>query len=765
MYEVEFLLTMVGQAPSHLVQVALLIPMKALISDELFRHSNPDVRIMIASCLNEVTRITAPIPPFEDDKMKEFFELIVASFENLSCQPGRCYSKAVSILQSVARLRSCVILLDLDCDPLVTKMFELFQKNISPKHPQAVLLAMVDIMSVLVQESDSVSLELLKSLLASIKMENQSVFPASWELGAKIIERCADKLKPFIMETVSSMGCCLEDFPPILSSICNPTPDSVTKMIDSSFLANNEPSEKPRHPAECVQSLTVTEGFECVDALGTGGISSKRELKWNSRNLDNETTGVPSVSLSHRAEYVQALEAPESFEFVNVSETGGTASERRRKQNSLKPDDEATGLHQAANNKSGNPSHSAEFVQALEALESSEYVNISGTDEATCLEREHDHPGTSDGDISRKDVEFKTVKEENDGFENQPAEDCPSALGNTRRKRGRPRKNAITGAEKNNESSGNPSHLAEFVQPLEAPESSEYANISGTEEATCLEREHDHPGTSDGDICRKDVEFKTVKEENDGFENQPAEDCPSALGNTRRKRGRPRKNAITGAEKNNESSGNPSHSAEFVQALEAPESSEYVNISGTEEVTCLERKHDNPGTSDGDISRKDVEFKTVKEENDGFENRQAGDCSSALGNTRRKRGRPRKNAITGAEKNNDVSWGPEDSEKKLLKQHEFSETKVIETRHGNKSYADDVVGRRIKVWWPLDRRYYEGTVTMFDASTGKHKVDYDDGDEEILSLRKESWKFTSDETPTDFELNLESQDVKERGQP
>lgn len=61
---------------------------------------------------------------------QEIFELIVLSFDKLSCPPGRCYSKAVLILESVARLRSCVMMLDLDCDSLITKMFELFQKHI-----------------------------------------------------------------------------------------------------------------------------------------------------------------------------------------------------------------------------------------------------------------------------------------------------------------------------------------------------------------------------------------------------------------------------------------------------------------------------------------------------------------------------------------------------------------------------------------------------------------------------------------------------------
>ncbi|KAL9231968.1 hypothetical protein vseg_007124 [Gypsophila vaccaria] len=739
--EVELILTKVGQAPSHLVQVALLIPMKALIADELFTHSDPNVRITVASCLNEVTRITAPIPPFEDDKMREFFELLVTSFENLSCQPGRCYSKAVLILQSVARLRSCVMLLDLDCDPLVTKLFEVFQKNISLNHPQVVLLSMVDIISVIVQESDFVSLELLKALLASIKIENQSVMPASWELGAKILERCADKLRSFIMEVVSSMCCCLEDFAPILSSICDPKPDSVTKAI-------NKPSGKLSHAAEYVQALNVTESFGCVAVLGIGGISSKREGDWDSPNLSNEAFGPyqannePSGNPSHRAEYVQALEASESFECVSAQGTGGTATKRLRKQTSQNLDEDVTGLHQVNSESSGNSSHPSEFVQALEVPESVECVNVLGTGdsiskrggksnsqnidkEGSVFESEHGLLGTPNDDVVGKDVTFKKANEEAVGFENSQA-DLPSELGNVRRKRGRPRKNEVTGTS----------------------------------------------GSCGPESCVKKLPKQHEFSGNEALEASESFECINARGTASKRRRRQNSQDldedVTGLHQvNNESSSNLSHPSDFVQASEAPDSSGCVNVLVTgdsaskgrgkpnlqninEEASALEHENDHPGNPNDDVFRKDVAFEKLKEEAVDFENKQS-DLPSALGNVRRKRGRPRKNEVTGAS----GSCGSGSSGKKLPKQPEFSKTKASEIRHGGKNYGDNMVGCRIKVWWPLDDSYYEGTVTMFDASLRKHTVNYDDGDAEVLNLRKERWTFIGNDTPIDIALDAD----------
>jgi hypothetical protein len=62
--------------------------------------------------------------------MKEIFQLTVAAFEKLSHVSSRCYMKAVSILDTVAKVRSCLVMLDLECDALVVEMFQNFLKII-----------------------------------------------------------------------------------------------------------------------------------------------------------------------------------------------------------------------------------------------------------------------------------------------------------------------------------------------------------------------------------------------------------------------------------------------------------------------------------------------------------------------------------------------------------------------------------------------------------------------------------------------------------
>ncbi|GFQ06806.1 DNA mismatch repair protein msh6 [Phtheirospermum japonicum] len=59
-------------------------------------------------------------------------------------------------------------------------------------------------------------------------------------------------------------------------------------------------------------------------------------------------------------------------------------------------------------------------------------------------------------------------------------------------------------------------------------------------------------------------------------------------------------------------------------------------------------------------------------------------------------------------------------------------------------YGKNLVGSKVKVWWPKDRMFYEGEIASFDSAKKKHKVVYVDGDEEVLNLKRERWQFVGD---------------------
>lgn len=50
----------------------------------------------------------------------------MASFEGLDDMGSPSFTRRVSILETVAKVRSCVMMLDLECDDLILKMFHIF---------------------------------------------------------------------------------------------------------------------------------------------------------------------------------------------------------------------------------------------------------------------------------------------------------------------------------------------------------------------------------------------------------------------------------------------------------------------------------------------------------------------------------------------------------------------------------------------------------------------------------------------------------------
>ncbi|KAJ6388103.1 hypothetical protein OIU77_026636 [Salix suchowensis] len=63
---------------------------------------------------------------------------------------------------------------------------------------------------------------------------------------------------------------------------------------------------------------------------------------------------------------------------------------------------------------------------------------------------------------------------------------------------------------------------------------------------------------------------------------------------------------------------------------------------------------------------------------------------------------------------------------------------------GTPGLGEHLVGSKIKVWWPIDKRFYEGVVDSYDPIKKKHKVLYADGDEEKLNLKRQRWEFIED---------------------
>ncbi|KAI3456589.1 hypothetical protein Pfo_013252 [Paulownia fortunei] len=195
------------QSPPKSMLESMQPLLNAIAKPELLKHQDREVKLFVAACICEITRITAPEAPYDDDALKDIFQLIVSTFSGLSDTNGPSFGRRVVILETLARYRSCVVMLDLECDDLINEMFNTFFAVARDEHPDNVLTSMQTIMEVLLEESENVQENLLLTLLSVLGRDKEDVTMAARKLAMNVIEHCAGKLEPGIKQfIVSSMS-------------------------------------------------------------------------------------------------------------------------------------------------------------------------------------------------------------------------------------------------------------------------------------------------------------------------------------------------------------------------------------------------------------------------------------------------------------------------------------------------------------------------------------------------------------------------------
>ncbi|KAJ0986902.1 hypothetical protein J5N97_005258 [Dioscorea zingiberensis] len=178
--------------------------LNAIAKKEYLNHQDRDVKVLVATCICEITRITAPEAPYSDDVLRDIFNLIVGTFSGLSDINSPSFGRRVLILETLARYRSCVVMLDLECHDLINEMFNTFFVVISDDHPENVLTSMQTIMVLILEESEDVQENLLNTILSVLGRKKNGISMAARKLSMKVIELCAGKLEPCIKQFLVS---------------------------------------------------------------------------------------------------------------------------------------------------------------------------------------------------------------------------------------------------------------------------------------------------------------------------------------------------------------------------------------------------------------------------------------------------------------------------------------------------------------------------------------------------------------------------------
>ncbi|XP_038699471.1 neurofilament heavy polypeptide-like isoform X2 [Tripterygium wilfordii] len=650
--QVEKCLAKVEQSPGESMQNALAPSLTALVADKLFQHPDVDVKVSVASCISEITRITAPEAPYDDEQMKEVFQLIVSSFENLSDKSSRSYDKRTSILETVAKVRSCVLMLDLECDELIVEMFQYFLKSIRDHHPENVFSSMEIIMSLVLEESEEITMDLISPILSSVR-KNEEVLPISWKLGEKVLESSSSKLKPYLIQAVKTLGISFGDYSKVVASICGEISGDDRK--DAHDADEHTAGESKMLEAPLDETKQANKGTETVppsvEQSGPTNDTASKPVEENGIPQKGDDKSLVDPDSSEKLEVAQQIEQPKD---IDGSTNDGPLSLDVEKVVSLGHNQE-----QASKRKGRKPNSSFKLA------ESSEISQATGEKEA---EDFADHK-SQNLDISCESSKDPSVEPVLPLVNEKEPDDLPSSP------------KVVEGETMNSSSSSPGGSIAD---------ESHSKKTGGSKK-------------NEGSVPAEDLPKKASEGDSDA-ENTP-----------HRRSG---KKLRTGSSKE----------AESPLMGDAPKKgSGTTNESEAEPLKHPAKKIDALGK--------------IREELTPIQS----------GNKKR-----RTKAILekGSTKDDEVSSLK--STEHPLKESPKTNSKRKQTAGKEKELGDvdsgeELIGKKVQVWWPLDKKYYVGVIDSFDSVKKRHKVVYADGDIEELYLKKEKWEIISDLPGSDGE--------------
>ncbi|KAH1240370.1 Sister chromatid cohesion protein PDS5 [Glycine max] len=695
--KLELLLSSLDQEPTKPIQESLVPAMKALISDELLRHTDGDVKISVTSCINEITRITAPDVPYDDEQMKEIFKLTVASFEKLSHISGRGYEKALTILDNANKVRLCLVMLDLECNDLVIEMFQHFLRYIRSDHPCNAIHSMEPIMTLILQEIEQISPALLRPLLDSVGNENQIISPMSWSLGEKVISNCAVNLKPYLMKAVESSGRALNEYAQILTDICQNQSESpqCDDSNGSKKTVVQEAENKLNVPKDAEeQPVDETKGHE-LDITGERDVQILDDTKSNIRSgtsaMDGESINIsgskrrPHSAITKNSKRGSAKANLETDNLESVQEPKSEMQlntvprKRGRKPNSLLNAEE--GYDHSWIYQERKPGKSALSRKACNC--SSPYP--SSEKPTSRKDKLHRKPKT----VSETLVSM--LKSENIA---KPAQS---------------RRTQNIGSDFPANDTSEPKHKTDENTDA-APVNN---NIPDGRHIKCGQPRKIN-NTGNQDVHSNSLSI--LKEDNlNSLLEKTSLDSPAVR-------------LEKESEVRKDSEIKPIRKIKFSVRVDgklvAPESVAKREPS----ASCgYEGKHK---------SFVNIELENIEESR-----------SSAQTDVKKRR---RLNATPnkGVNKSSAVKELIVESASKTLGGVKETPQASLRRRHitanveASESCDDgsSLVCRRIKVWWPKDKMFYEGVIDSYDPIKGKHKILYADGDVEVLNLKRQRWE-------------------------
>uniref|UniRef100_A0A665W768 PDS5 cohesin associated factor B n=1 Tax=Echeneis naucrates TaxID=173247 RepID=A0A665W768_ECHNA len=162
-----------------------------LASDFFLKHPDKDVRLLVACCLADIFRIYAPEAPYTSpDKLKDIFMFITRQLKGLEDTKSAQFNRYFYLLENIAWVKSYNICFELeDSNEIFTQLYRTLFQVINNGHNQKVHMHMVDLMSSIICEGDTVSQELLDTVLVNLVPAHKNLNKQAYDLAKALLKR------------------------------------------------------------------------------------------------------------------------------------------------------------------------------------------------------------------------------------------------------------------------------------------------------------------------------------------------------------------------------------------------------------------------------------------------------------------------------------------------------------------------------------------------------------------------------------------------
>ncbi|XP_059483617.1 sister chromatid cohesion protein PDS5 homolog A-A isoform X4 [Neocloeon triangulifer] len=177
------------------------VPLALHLASEYFLlHPSKDVQLLIACCIADVLRVYAPEAPYKDpEQVKEIFMFLIKQLSGLKDPKDPAFKRYFYLLENLAYVKSFNMCFELDdCQEIFCNLFQLMFRIVNDEHSGKVKSFMLDVLCPLITESDSVSNNLLDTILINIVEPSKSTKKNAYLLAKELIVKCSDTLESYI---------------------------------------------------------------------------------------------------------------------------------------------------------------------------------------------------------------------------------------------------------------------------------------------------------------------------------------------------------------------------------------------------------------------------------------------------------------------------------------------------------------------------------------------------------------------------------------